>query len=389
MPTLPSSASSSSVVSLLDLGGVLSGNSSARKTESDPQAYNNNNNHNDNAAASGVLRANAFTVLNADNLQLLPPAGKPNAIVRPTRRRPAEPAAEASKGVATNGSINHSALFDYVGGDQAQLLPVGMDKFAGDTNFGLGTFTRELDLKLRRLQNSGKKSSSKNVRSKSKRKWFMTSSSSSSFFNNSRKIPQHTQITWHITHSQSNNGSSETVVPKRPLFVTTVPTGIFLQPTRELPVVPARRTYTYFSIPRILATGAAKTAAVVTGNTAAAAAAAAATTTTMTTTTTDALSPSSPFRGKVLSYNSNRPQYALNGKVIRRYLAYRSRMALTHTHKTGVGECNRSSHIDSVLVHIHTHKRRMESLRHTLYFRVNLLIHLAARTSSPACERDI
>lgn len=171
MPTLPSSASSSSVVSLLDLGGVLSGNSSARKTESDPQAYNNNNNnHNDNAAASGVLRANAFTVLNADNLQLLPPAGKPNAIVRPTRRRPAEPAAEASKGVATNGSINHSALFDYVGGDQAQLLPVGMDKFAGDTNFGLGTFTRELDLKLRRLQNSGKKSSSKNVRSKSKRK---------------------------------------------------------------------------------------------------------------------------------------------------------------------------------------------------------------------------
>lgn len=38
----------------------------------------------------------------------------------------------------------------------------------------------------------------------------------------------------------------------RPLFVTTVPTGVYLPavPSRELPV---RRTYSYFSVPRILA----------------------------------------------------------------------------------------------------------------------------------------
>lgn len=168
MPTLPSSASSSSVVSLLDLGSVLSGSNSARrqKSPSAPEGASRYAN-----ATIGNDRANAFTVLNADSLHqlLLPPAGKPNAIVRPTRRRPAEPAAEAKPTAATlthNGPINHSALFDYVAGDQhaAPLATAGMDKFGGDTNFGLGTFTRELDLKLRRLQHSGKKSSSKNVR---------------------------------------------------------------------------------------------------------------------------------------------------------------------------------------------------------------------------------
>lgn len=62
---------------------------------------------------------------------------------------------------------------------------------------------------------------------------------------------------------QSSNGET---IAKRPLFVTTVPTGIFLQPCRHdisttssitsaanVTSSVARHTYSYFSVPRILA----------------------------------------------------------------------------------------------------------------------------------------
>nr|XP_029735507.1 radial spoke head protein 3 homolog A isoform X1 [Aedes albopictus] len=78
-------------------------------------------------------------------------------------------------------------------------------------------FTKELDAKLRRLQNDSSKRSSK-------------------------------------------NGSSQDVNnKKKPLFITTVPKGVFLQPSKELPtIVPSattlRRLYAYESRPRILTT---------------------------------------------------------------------------------------------------------------------------------------
>ncbi|XP_039450820.1 radial spoke head protein 3 homolog A isoform X2 [Culex pipiens pallens] len=78
-------------------------------------------------------------------------------------------------------------------------------------------FTKELDAKLRRLQNDSSKRSSK-------------------------------------------NGSSQEVDAKRkPLFITTVPKGVFLQPTKELPtLVPSastlRRIYAYESRPKLLTT---------------------------------------------------------------------------------------------------------------------------------------
>ncbi|XP_001653148.2 radial spoke head protein 3 homolog A isoform X2 [Aedes aegypti] len=78
-------------------------------------------------------------------------------------------------------------------------------------------FTKELDAKLRRLQNDSSKRSSK-------------------------------------------NGSSQDVNnKKKPLFITTVPKGVFLKPSKELPtIVPSattlRRLYAYESRPRILTT---------------------------------------------------------------------------------------------------------------------------------------
>lgn len=113
----------------------------------------------------------AFRVLSVADASKcpLPAAGKPNAIVRPTRRRPEpQPPSMPHGGRAGGaGGINHSALFEYVAAAPMSQPPVAagagaaMDKFDGETNFGLGSFTRELDLKLRRLQG---KSSSKNVR---------------------------------------------------------------------------------------------------------------------------------------------------------------------------------------------------------------------------------
>uniref|UniRef100_A0A182JSY8 Radial spoke head protein 3 n=1 Tax=Anopheles christyi TaxID=43041 RepID=A0A182JSY8_9DIPT len=82
---------------------------------------------------------------------------------------------------------------------------------------GQHEFSRELDAKLRKLQNDSSKRSSK-------------------------------------------NGSTQEVntARKRPLFITTVPKGVFLQPTKELPaaLLPAtsnhRRLYAFESRPRIL-----------------------------------------------------------------------------------------------------------------------------------------
>nr|XP_040226081.2 bromodomain-containing protein DDB_G0280777 isoform X2 [Anopheles coluzzii] len=75
-------------------------------------------------------------------------------------------------------------------------------------------FSRELDAKLRKLQNDSSKRSSK-------------------------------------------NGSTQEVnTRKRPLFITTVPKGVFLQPTKELPALlpgsSQRRLYAFESRPRIL-----------------------------------------------------------------------------------------------------------------------------------------
>lgn len=61
-----------------------------------------------------------------------------------------------------------------------------------------------------------------------------------------------------IDATQSSNGVLDQI-PNRPRFVCTVPTGVYLQPSKELPVVKHQnasndvRTYAYFSIPKVFA----------------------------------------------------------------------------------------------------------------------------------------
>lgn len=61
-----------------------------------------------------------------------------------------------------------------------------------------------------------------------------------------------------ITSTQSSNGVLDQF-PCRPRFVTTVPIGVFLPPTKELPPVKHPnasndvRTYAYFSVPKVFA----------------------------------------------------------------------------------------------------------------------------------------
>lgn len=100
------------------------------------------------------LSTGAFTVLSADSPLTLG-AGKPNAIVRPTRRR--DP--------TDHRGSEHTQLFDHVDNTRSGMAAeegVITNEF-GERHFELGSFTKELDLKLRRLQGYGKKSSSKNV----------------------------------------------------------------------------------------------------------------------------------------------------------------------------------------------------------------------------------
>lgn len=100
---------------------------------------------------------NAFTVLNNDNL-VTSFIGKPNAIVRPIRRR--DPS-DGGGGVDRGLGIGGRGLGDYrllVENVEAQIVDKNNDK----PDYELGNFTKELDLKLRRLQRD-KKGSSKNV----------------------------------------------------------------------------------------------------------------------------------------------------------------------------------------------------------------------------------
>lgn len=111
----------------------------------------------------GLSTTAAFTVLSADSLSThhhQPSTGvaeKPNAIVRPVRRRDPR---------------DYSELFDNAGTATMAMgkhLPNDHHDDGGAVvqqrqHFGLGNFTKELDMKLRRLQGGAKKSSSKNVR---------------------------------------------------------------------------------------------------------------------------------------------------------------------------------------------------------------------------------
>lgn len=111
------------------------------------------------------LSTGAFTVLSADTVLTLG-AGKPNAIVRPTRRR--DPNADHRGSEHTQLFDLHDAAADAHRQAAASMADGGGKEAsdgAGERFFELGSFTKELDLKLRRLQGYGKKSSSKNVRS--------------------------------------------------------------------------------------------------------------------------------------------------------------------------------------------------------------------------------
>lgn len=90
-----------------------------------------------------ISTSSAFTVLNsADNLKTY---SKPNAIVRPSiRQNP------------LNGE-------DFIVKNVESQILLNVDDDDGKSRYDLGSFTKELDVKLRRLQQYDKKGSSKNV----------------------------------------------------------------------------------------------------------------------------------------------------------------------------------------------------------------------------------
>lgn len=91
-------------------------------------------------ATSIRTSVNAFTIVNTDNLLTY---GKPNAIVRPIRRR------DPSEGRDNEDNVDDN---------------FNLDKNTNTkSNNELGNFTKELDLKLKRLQKDTKKNSSLNV----------------------------------------------------------------------------------------------------------------------------------------------------------------------------------------------------------------------------------
>lgn len=98
--------------------------------------------------SSSALNTNAFTILSTDNL--ITSYTKPNAIVRPIRRRDPsyDDETDLQNGTAEPERTDSSS---------------GYSKNVVESNYELGSFTKELDSKLRRLTKDHKKSSSKNV----------------------------------------------------------------------------------------------------------------------------------------------------------------------------------------------------------------------------------
>ncbi|XP_055645586.1 uncharacterized protein LOC129782395, partial [Toxorhynchites rutilus septentrionalis] len=162
----------------------------------------------------------AFAIVPVDHFRGI---GKPNAIVRPLRHN-----REVIEG---QHIIDLHPDYKLIHELEAQIIPnFGNKKSDRNNNNTISTntavtkrtdrgkhndFTKELDAKLRRLQNDSSK------------------------------------------HSSKNGSSQEVNVKKKPLFITTVPKGVFLQPTKELPrLIPSaatlRRIYAYESRPRIL-----------------------------------------------------------------------------------------------------------------------------------------
>uniref|UniRef100_A0A182QL26 Radial spoke head protein 3 n=1 Tax=Anopheles farauti TaxID=69004 RepID=A0A182QL26_9DIPT len=187
------------------------------------------------------LESPAFAIVSSDHSYRASSIGKPNAIVRPLRH--AREQREVIEGqhivnlhpdykllheleaqLSRNNNRNKDTG-EHHGVESGKLNQLHRSAYAAGTGIEGekadrgGTrqheFSRELDAKLRKLQNE----------SSSKR--------------------------------SSKNGSTQEVnVRKRPLFITTVPKGVFLQPTKELPVLlpgsSQRRLYAFESRPRIL-----------------------------------------------------------------------------------------------------------------------------------------
>lgn len=102
---------------------------------------------------SASLNTNAFTILSTDNLHTS--YSKPNAIVRPIRRRDPSYDDDAAEPPNGDGSGGTAAAAE----DRSSVY----SKAVLEPNYELGKFTKELDLKLRRLTKDNKKPSSKNV----------------------------------------------------------------------------------------------------------------------------------------------------------------------------------------------------------------------------------
>ncbi|XP_058460726.1 radial spoke head protein 3 homolog A isoform X2 [Malaya genurostris] len=166
-----------------------------------------------------------FAIVQVDHFRRIE---KPNAIVRPLRHN-----REVIEG---QHIINLHPDYKLLRDLEAQIIRKENPDSNSDSNNNINTivtlntvvsvgkktdrvkhneFTKELDAKLRRLQNDSSKRSSKNA------------------------------------------SSQDVNVKRKPLFITTVPKGIFLQPSKELPVLAPsaatlRRLYAYESRPRIL-----------------------------------------------------------------------------------------------------------------------------------------
>uniref|UniRef100_A0A182PPB9 Uncharacterized protein n=1 Tax=Anopheles epiroticus TaxID=199890 RepID=A0A182PPB9_9DIPT len=190
------------------------------------------------------LESPAFAIVSSDHHSYRASSlGKPNAIVRPLRHgRDQREVIEGQHIVnlhpdykllheietqlsrANNAKDSSAPNIHHVGkgdrGDrtkQEQLVrgAIEIEKTTErGQHRGQHEFSRELDAKLRKLQNDSSKRSSK------------------------------------------NSSTQEVNVRKRPLFITTVPKGVFLQPTKELPALlpgsSQRRLYAFESRPRIL-----------------------------------------------------------------------------------------------------------------------------------------
>lgn len=201
----------------------------------------------------------SFAIINSDNLVSF--GGKPNAIVRPLRRH----AAAASHSIDANGTNGageidikqlEEELLSRINLNEETNAKVETDQQAENKNREEGgkqrytknssffhkqyDFNRELDSKLRRLQNNSKKSSKNVIHTP---KHLVSHTHACILIVSPLKLNDFSQ-----SHTQ---GSTNDVTVKRPLFVTTVPKGIFLQPVKELPLIP-RRIYAYASRPRIL-----------------------------------------------------------------------------------------------------------------------------------------